>query len=129
MKTPGECYEKESTLSGFRALADMLLSLINFDGDGKMIISKNRPTCLGERGGYIKFVMLSGDKIFSEVCKKRNLHHEFCVPYLILRLINPVGCRPSTCCCSCWGNFTTYRRNKRATLSMVTPFSVEFFFM
>ncbi|XP_038900273.1 ATP-dependent DNA helicase DDX11 isoform X1 [Benincasa hispida] len=67
MKTSGECYEKESTLSSFRALADMLLSLINFDGDGKVIISKNRPTSLGERGGYIKFVMLTGDKIFSEV--------------------------------------------------------------
>ncbi|XP_031744973.1 ATP-dependent DNA helicase DDX11 isoform X2 [Cucumis sativus] len=67
IKPSGECYEKESTLSSFRALADMLLSLINFDGDGKMIISKNRPTGLGERGGCIKFVKLRGDKIFSEV--------------------------------------------------------------
>ncbi|TYK04029.1 ATP-dependent DNA helicase chl1 [Cucumis melo var. makuwa] len=67
IKPSGECYQKESTLSSFRALADMLLSLINFDGDGKMIISKNRPTCLGDHGGYIKFVKLRGDKIFSEV--------------------------------------------------------------
>ncbi|XP_022992092.1 ATP-dependent DNA helicase DDX11 isoform X2 [Cucurbita maxima] len=67
MKTSGKCYEKESTLSSFRALADMLLSFINFDGDGRMVISKNKPTCFGENGGYIKFVMLTGEKIFSEV--------------------------------------------------------------
>ncbi|XP_022954242.1 ATP-dependent DNA helicase DDX11 isoform X1 [Cucurbita moschata] len=67
MKTSGKCYEKESTLSSFRALADMLLSFINFDGDGRMIISKNKSTCFGENGGYIKFVMLTGEKIFSEV--------------------------------------------------------------
>ncbi|XP_023548198.1 ATP-dependent DNA helicase DDX11 isoform X2 [Cucurbita pepo subsp. pepo] len=67
MKTSGKCYEKESTLSSFRALADMLLSFINFDGDGRMIISKNKPTCFGENGGYIKFVRLTGEKIFSEV--------------------------------------------------------------
>lgn len=71
VKTPGECYKKESTLSSFRALADMLLSLINFDGDGRMIISKNRPTCSRECGGYIKFVMLTGEKIFSEVRKRK----------------------------------------------------------
>ncbi|XP_022152609.1 ATP-dependent DNA helicase DDX11 isoform X2 [Momordica charantia] len=67
VSTSGDCYEKESTLSSFRALADMLLSLINFDGDGRIIISKNRRTCSGECGGYIKFVMLTGEKIFSEV--------------------------------------------------------------
>lgn len=58
-----------SILSSFRALADMLLSLTNKDGDGRIIISRARATCSGKVGGYIKYVMLTGEKIFSEVCK------------------------------------------------------------
>lgn len=61
-----ECSEEGSILSGFRALADMLLSLTNNDADGRIIVSKSQQTCSGQ-GGYIKYVMLSGEKIFSEV--------------------------------------------------------------
>jgi chromosome transmission fidelity protein 1 len=68
--TTGECSEEGSTLSGFRALSDMLLSLTNNDGDGRIIVSRSRPTCSRRQGGFIKFVMLSGEKIFSEVLKK-----------------------------------------------------------
>uniref|UniRef100_A0A2N9EY99 Helicase ATP-binding domain-containing protein n=1 Tax=Fagus sylvatica TaxID=28930 RepID=A0A2N9EY99_FAGSY len=63
----GECSEVESTLSGFRALSDMLLSLTNNNGDGKIIVSRSQPTCSGQQGGYIKYVMLTGEKIFSEI--------------------------------------------------------------
>jgi chromosome transmission fidelity protein 1 len=66
----GECSEEGSTLSSFRALSDMLLSLTNNDGDGRIIVSRSRPRCSRQQGGYIKFVMLSGEKIFSEVLKK-----------------------------------------------------------
>ncbi|XVE88898.1 hypothetical protein DITRI_Ditri19aG0105800 [Diplodiscus trichospermus] len=55
-----------STLSGFQALADILLSLTNNDGDGRIIISRKRPTCSGQ-GAYLKYVMLTGEKIFSEI--------------------------------------------------------------
>lgn len=60
--------EERSTLSSFQALADFLLSLTNKDGDGRIIISRTKPTCSGQQGGYIKYVMLTGEKIFSEVC-------------------------------------------------------------
>lgn len=60
--------EERSTLSSFQALADFLLSLTNRDGDGRIIISRTKPTCSGQQGGYIKYVMLTGEKIFSEVC-------------------------------------------------------------
>ncbi|KAL6584667.1 hypothetical protein OROMI_003956 [Orobanche minor] len=59
--------EEESAISGFRALADVLSSLINKDSDGKIIVSKTTQTCNGLEGGYIKYVMLTGERIFSEV--------------------------------------------------------------
>lgn len=59
---------EESATSGFRALADMLSSLINNDSDGKIIVSRPRQTCNDLEGGYIKYVMLTGERIFSEVC-------------------------------------------------------------
>jgi chromosome transmission fidelity protein 1 len=64
----GEFGEEGSTLSSFRALVDMLMSLTNNDGDGRMIISKMRSTCSGLQGGFLKYVMLTGEKMFSEVC-------------------------------------------------------------
>lgn len=64
----GEHGEEGSCQSAFQALADILLSLTNKDSDGRIIISRSRPTSLRKQGGYIKYVMLSGEKIFSEVC-------------------------------------------------------------
>lgn len=62
----GTC-EDASSLSGFRALVDILSSLKNSDGDGRMIISRKRPAKVGLEGGYLKYVMLTGEKIFAEV--------------------------------------------------------------
>ncbi|XP_051147703.1 uncharacterized protein LOC127262888 [Andrographis paniculata] len=59
--------EEESALSSFRALADMFSSLINNDKDGKIIVSRPTLTYDGLEGGSIKYVMLTGEKIFSEV--------------------------------------------------------------
>ncbi|RAL44089.1 hypothetical protein DM860_015010 [Cuscuta australis] len=59
--------EEGSSLSGFRALLDMLLSLTNKDSDGRVIVSRARPSSEGQKGGCLKYVMLSGEKIFSEV--------------------------------------------------------------
>lgn len=70
--TDGETISAESSIAGFRALADMLFSLTNNDSDGKLIISRQRQTCNGQEGGYIKYVMLTGERIFSQVC------HVFC---------------------------------------------------
>ncbi|XP_057504686.1 uncharacterized protein LOC130788146 [Actinidia eriantha] len=61
-----ESNDEGTSLSGFQALADILISLTNNDGDGRIIISR-RPTCSGQEGGYLKYVMLTGAKIFSEV--------------------------------------------------------------
>ncbi|KAJ7951773.1 Helicase-like [Quillaja saponaria] len=63
-----ECSQEGSIQSSFQALADILLSLTNNDSDGRIIISKSRATCCSRKhGGYIKHVMLSGEKIFSEI--------------------------------------------------------------
>ncbi|PIN05902.1 Helicase of the DEAD superfamily [Handroanthus impetiginosus] len=59
--------EDGSAISAFRALADMLSSLTNNDSDGKIIVSRPKQTCNGLEEGYIKFVMLTGEKIFSEI--------------------------------------------------------------
>ncbi|KNA17229.1 hypothetical protein SOVF_082090 isoform B [Spinacia oleracea] len=69
---PGGSMTKDggSTLSGFRALLDMLLSLTNKNVDGRIIISKMRSKGLGEQEGFIKYVMLTGEKIFSEIANQ-----------------------------------------------------------
>ncbi|TKY64491.1 ATP-dependent RNA helicase DDX11 [Spatholobus suberectus] len=59
--------EEGSCVSAFQALADILLSLTNNDGDGRIIISRSKSTSLRKQGGYMKYVMLSGEKIFSEI--------------------------------------------------------------
>ncbi|XP_043701024.1 ATP-dependent DNA helicase DDX11 isoform X2 [Telopea speciosissima] len=56
---------KENALSSFQALVDFFISLTNNDGDGRIIIS--RRICSGKQEGYIKYVMLAGEKIFSEI--------------------------------------------------------------
>ncbi|XP_076911662.1 uncharacterized protein LOC143569694 [Bidens hawaiensis] len=56
-----------SILSAFRALAGILLSLTNQDSDGRIIISRKKPTESGQQGGYLKYVMLTGEKIFHEI--------------------------------------------------------------
>ncbi|GMH15967.1 hypothetical protein Nepgr_017808 [Nepenthes gracilis] len=56
-----------STLSGFQALVDMLLSLTNNNADGRIVISKTRSISSRQHEGFIKYVMLTGEKIFSEV--------------------------------------------------------------
>lgn len=66
VKENGESCDHGSILSGFQALANMLLSLTNNDGDGRIIISRKRPSSSGQ-GAYLKYVMLRGEKIFSEV--------------------------------------------------------------
>ncbi|RDY04748.1 ATP-dependent DNA helicase DDX11, partial [Mucuna pruriens] len=59
--------EEGSCVSSFQALADILLSLTNKDSDGRIIISRSRSTSCRKQGGYMKYIMLSGEKIFSEI--------------------------------------------------------------
>ncbi|KAK9066245.1 hypothetical protein SSX86_013566 [Deinandra increscens subsp. villosa] len=56
-----------SIVSAFRALAGILLSLTNHGSDGRIIISRKKPTEDGQQGGYLKYVMLTGEKIFHEI--------------------------------------------------------------
>ncbi|KAL5975897.1 hypothetical protein ACLOJK_020225 [Asimina triloba] len=56
-----------SSLSGFQALADFLLSLTNNDSDGRVIISRLTPAYFGQQEAYLKYIMLAGEKIFSEI--------------------------------------------------------------
>lgn len=67
LKDGDESCDEESSLSAFQALADMLLSLTNNNGDGRIVISR-RLKGSGQEGGYLKYLMLTGEKIFSEVC-------------------------------------------------------------
>lgn len=67
LKDGDESCDEESSLSAFQALADMLLSLTNNNGDGRILISR-RLKGSGQEGGYLKYLMLTGEKIFSEVC-------------------------------------------------------------
>ncbi|KAI3854561.1 hypothetical protein MKW92_042093 [Papaver armeniacum] len=60
-----------STLSGFQAFVSILLSLTNNDGDGRIIISRRRHlNSVQKEDGFIKYVMLAGEKIFSEVVEQ-----------------------------------------------------------
>ncbi|KAL0905850.1 hypothetical protein M5K25_024292 [Dendrobium thyrsiflorum] len=50
-----------SIVSSFQALADLLLRLTNKDNEGRIILSRQ----IGD--AYLKYVMLSGDRIFTEI--------------------------------------------------------------
>lgn len=83
-----------SILSGFRALAGMLLSLTNHDSDGRIILSRKKPTEPGQQGGYLKYVMLTGEKIFHEVCYScfvcyilNNVNFELCDRLLMKHML------------------------------------------
>ncbi|KAK1312301.1 DNA repair helicase UVH6 [Acorus calamus] len=57
-----------SIVSGFQALVGILLSLTYDDTDGRIIVSKQSYTSLGHQDdAYLKFVMLAGERIFSEI--------------------------------------------------------------
>ncbi|CAL9241416.1 unnamed protein product [Arabidopsis halleri] len=60
-------HEEMSKLTSFRAFSDMLVALTNNNGDGRIIISRTSSSASGQQGGYIKYVMLTGAKLFSEV--------------------------------------------------------------
>ncbi|KAI3995975.1 hypothetical protein MKX01_037472 [Papaver californicum] len=60
-----------STLSGFQAFFSILQSLTNNDGDGRIIISRRRHlNSVQKEDGYLKYVMLAGEKIFSEIVEQ-----------------------------------------------------------
>lgn len=61
-----------SILSGFQALADIIISLVNNDRDGRILLSGLKLADQREEK-YIKFVMLSGERIFSEVYSPRSI--------------------------------------------------------
>lgn len=57
-----------SIVSSFQALADVLLRLTNKDNEGRLILSRQRlPNSRQIGEAYLKYVMLSGDRIFTEV--------------------------------------------------------------
>eukprot|EP00262_Sarcandra_glabra_P012466 TRINITY_DN3220_c0_g3_i3.p1 TRINITY_DN3220_c0_g3~~TRINITY_DN3220_c0_g3_i3.p1 ORF type:complete len:110 (-),score=21.30 TRINITY_DN3220_c0_g3_i3:410-739(-) len=56
-----------SSLSSIQALVNLLLSLTNNDSDGRIIVSRQTPKFPGQQEGYLKYVMLVGEKIFSAV--------------------------------------------------------------
>ncbi|GAB2228111.1 hypothetical protein Droror1_Dr00009941 [Drosera rotundifolia] len=59
--------DEGSTLSGFHSLVDLLLSLTNKNADGRIIISRTKSTSSKQHEGSIKYVMLTGEKIFAEI--------------------------------------------------------------
>lgn len=69
--------EEMSKLSSFRAFSDMLVALTHNNGDGRIIVSKMNSSTSGKQGGYIKYVMLTGAKLFSEVGPFINLFLSF----------------------------------------------------
>ncbi|KAJ3694565.1 hypothetical protein LUZ60_010045 [Juncus effusus] len=61
-----------STVTDFQAISDILLSLMNNNSDGRVLVSPQMETfssSSSSQEGYLKFVMLSGDNIFSEVIR------------------------------------------------------------
>ncbi|XP_020574920.1 ATP-dependent DNA helicase DDX11 [Phalaenopsis equestris] len=57
-----------SFVSSFQALADVLLQLTSKDSEGRIILSRQRlPNSKHIGEAYLKYVMLSGDRIFTEI--------------------------------------------------------------
>jgi chromosome transmission fidelity protein 1 len=71
----GEHISQEgSIISDFQSMADILLSLMNNNTDGRVVVLKQKSSSEGAEECCLKFVMLSGEKIFSEVF---NIHISF----------------------------------------------------
>lgn len=62
-----QIFQEGSIVSDFQSMADILLALMNNNTDGRVIISKQKSSLDSAEEGHLKFVMLSGEKIFSEV--------------------------------------------------------------
>ncbi|CAN8233350.1 unnamed protein product [Cochlearia groenlandica] len=67
MQKDSVAHEEMSKLTSFRAFSDMLVALTHYNGDGRIIISKMTSSTFSQQEGYIKYVMLTGAKLFSEV--------------------------------------------------------------
>ncbi|XP_078428985.1 RAD3-like DNA-binding helicase protein isoform X2 [Wolffia australiana] len=68
-----ECNNPEGTIiSSFQTFSDLLRSLTNGNDDGRVIIARRdaKSSCEKSEEGYIKFVMLSGEKIFSDIVEE-----------------------------------------------------------
>ena len=59
-------HDEGSSIARFQALANFLRSLLNCNDDGRIIVARQKPGGQPE-DAYIKFVMLSAEKTFSEV--------------------------------------------------------------
>ncbi|XP_068651772.1 uncharacterized protein [Aristolochia californica] len=56
-----------TVVSGFQAFVDILLSLTNNDAEGRLILSRRRTSQPQHEDGYLKYIMLSGEKLFREI--------------------------------------------------------------
>ncbi|XP_040380068.1 ATP-dependent DNA helicase DDX11 isoform X2 [Oryza brachyantha] len=59
-------YDEGKSIASFQTLADFLRSLLNCNDNGRIIVARKKFSGQPE-DAYLKFVMLSADKIFSEV--------------------------------------------------------------
>jgi chromosome transmission fidelity protein 1 len=63
----GSMLQSSSSMTGFHALADVILALTNADADGRILVVPNSGKNCEPTDGYIKFVMLNAAKHFVEV--------------------------------------------------------------
>ncbi|KAH9575812.1 hypothetical protein CY35_01G130700 [Sphagnum magellanicum] len=66
----GSTLQSSSSMTGFHALADVILALTNADADGRILVVPNSGKNCEPTDGYIKFVMLNAAKHFMEVVKE-----------------------------------------------------------
>ncbi|KAH8975181.1 hypothetical protein BDL97_01G142600 [Sphagnum fallax] len=66
----GSMLQSSSSMTGFHALADVILALTNADADGRILVVPNSGKNCEPTDGYIKFVMLNAAKHFVEVVKE-----------------------------------------------------------
>ncbi|CAN6441709.1 unnamed protein product [Victoria cruziana] len=58
----------DSIQSSFQAIATFLVSLSSSDFEGRIIVSRQKLSCPEQQDeGFLKFIMLAGEKIFSEI--------------------------------------------------------------
>lgn len=65
--TKGTIPQSSSALTGFHALADLVLALTNADKDGRVLVVPSVGKGLDLWDGHLKFIMLNATKHFTEV--------------------------------------------------------------
>lgn len=81
--TKGAIPQSSNALTGFHALADLVLALTNADKDGRVLVVPSVGKGLDLWDGHLKFIMLNATKHFTKVSRVNRYEYALTVESLL----------------------------------------------